>query len=85
MNATDTPPSAEYDLLTSDAHIIVVGGSHMLAAYARDRIDELENRWSRFRSGSEVSELNLHRGVACGEGGLRRGQGCRSGRAWCLP
>jgi thiamine biosynthesis lipoprotein len=53
-----------FHAMGSDAHIIVVGDPGTLAAYARDRIDELENRWSRFRSDSEVSELNRRAGDA---------------------
>ncbi len=42
----------------SDAHVIVVGGAAGLVDRARDRIDELEGRWSRFRPDSEISRLN---------------------------
>ncbi|MEY2570733.1 MAG: FAD:protein transferase [Acidimicrobiaceae bacterium] len=41
----------------SDAHVIVLGGAPDLADVARDRIDELEQRWSRFVEGSEVNRL----------------------------
>src|SRR5207302_3773256 len=53
-----------FHAMGSDAHVIVVGGPHTLAAYARRRIDALEDRWSRFRSDSEVSELNRRAGDA---------------------
>jgi thiamine biosynthesis lipoprotein len=43
------------------AHVIVVG-SVDLAGYARRRIDELEQRWSRFVPTSEVSIMNARRG-----------------------
>jgi len=46
----------------SDVHVIVVGGPQELAALARDRIDELEHKWSRFLPDSEISELNDHAG-----------------------
>lgn len=39
-------------------HVIVVGGSTDLAFRAGERIDELEQRWSRFRADSEVTSLN---------------------------
>ena len=39
-------------------HVIVVGGSTDLAFEAGERIDELEGRWSRFRTDSELSALN---------------------------
>jgi thiamine biosynthesis lipoprotein len=42
----------------SDAHVIVVGAGAGGAARARDRIDALERRWSRFIETSEVSALN---------------------------
>jgi thiamine biosynthesis lipoprotein len=42
----------------SDIHLIVVGGTAEHVAAARDRIDLLESRWSRFRPDSEVSVLN---------------------------
>jgi thiamine biosynthesis lipoprotein len=46
----------------SDAHVIVVGGSAGLVDQARDRIEELESRWSRFRDDSEISRLNRSAG-----------------------
>jgi len=46
----------------SDAHVIVVGGPCGLDEQARRRIDDLEQRWSRFRPDSEVSELNRRAG-----------------------
>ncbi len=39
-------------------HVIVVGGPSRLAVRACQRIDELEQRWSRFRADSELSRLN---------------------------
>ena len=44
----------------SDAHVVVVtaGDGNRLVAAAWARIDELESRWSRFRTDSEVSTLN---------------------------
>ena len=48
----------------SDAHLVVVGGPGDLAERARLRIDDLEQRWSRFRPDSEVSRLNRSTGQA---------------------
>src|SRR5262249_49101233 len=47
----------EFRAMGSDAHVIVVGGTPELATLARRRIDELEQRWSRFVESSEVNEL----------------------------
>jgi thiamine biosynthesis lipoprotein len=46
----------------SDAHVIVLGGGRHLVEMARQRIDELEQRWSRFVPGSEVNQLTEHAG-----------------------
>ena len=46
----------------SDCHVIVVGGPAGLAEQAKERIDELECRWSRFRPDSEISRLNERAG-----------------------
>ena len=46
----------------SDAHVIVVGGPADGATRARARIDELEQRWSRFIADSEISVLNRNAG-----------------------
>lgn len=48
----------------SDAHVIVVGGPAGLVDTAQSRIDELEQRWSRFLPDSEVSALNRSAGTA---------------------
>jgi len=42
----------------TDAQVIVVGGPPNLPQLARDRIADLERRWSRFVYGSEISTLN---------------------------
>jgi FAD:protein FMN transferase len=44
----------------SDAHVVVVtaGDGNALVAAAWARIDQLESRWSRFRTDSEVSTMN---------------------------
>ena len=46
----------------SDAHVVVVGGPDDGAERARARIDELEQRWSRFIPDSEISVLNRNAG-----------------------
>src|SRR5215472_16091247 len=46
----------------SDAHLIVVGGLAGLLDTAVARITQLEQRWSRFLPGSEVSRLNRSAG-----------------------
>jgi thiamine biosynthesis lipoprotein len=45
------------------AHVIVVGDPN-LAFFARARVDDLEQRWSRFIATSEVSRLNRARGTS---------------------
>lgn len=42
----------------SEAHVLVVGASSALLETARERIEELEQRWSRFRPDSELCRLN---------------------------
>jgi thiamine biosynthesis lipoprotein len=50
----------------TNAHLIVVGGdarhARHVAMWARDRLHELEARWSRFLSDSEVSRMNAAAG-----------------------
>jgi thiamine biosynthesis lipoprotein len=46
----------------SSAHVIVVGGLPGLVDHARSRLEQLEQRWSRFRPDSEVSRLNAGAG-----------------------
>ena len=52
----------EFRAMGSDAHVIVVGGPSGGAERARARIDELEQRWSRFIERSEISALNREAG-----------------------
>ena len=47
----------------TQAHVIVVGGARSLAPALRNRIEELDRRWSRFRPDSELSQLNDHAGT----------------------
>ena len=46
-----------FDAMGSPAHVIVVGDS-ALGDVARQRIDDLESKWSRFLPASELSRLN---------------------------
>ena len=47
----------------TQGHIVVVGGSPALAAQGARRVAELEGRWSRFRSTSELSAINRAEGT----------------------
>src|SRR5207244_3164987 len=64
--ARPTPAAMEaetrFRAMGSDVHVIVVGGSLSLLETARDLVEDLEARWSRFRPHSEVSQLNEHAG-----------------------
>jgi thiamine biosynthesis lipoprotein len=42
----------------SDAHFVVVGGPSGLLEAARRRVEQLEQRWSRFLPDSEINQLN---------------------------
>lgn len=53
-----------YRAMGTDVHIIVVGGPGGLVERARERVDELDRRWSRFVESSELSRLNAAAGVA---------------------
>ena len=46
----------------ADVHLLVVGGPPSLLEEARELVEALETRWSRFRPDSEVSRLNLQAG-----------------------
>ena len=46
-----------------DVHLLVVGGPPHLPRSARERLEELERRWSPFQAGSEVSRLNALAGL----------------------
>ncbi|HYT80105.1 MAG TPA: FAD:protein FMN transferase [Actinomycetota bacterium] len=54
---------SRFRAMGSDVHVIIVGGSLRLLDLARELIDELEDRWSRFRSTSEISLLNDRAGT----------------------
>ncbi len=46
----------------TDVHVVLVGADAGLLDVARERIEELERRWSRFLAGSEISVLNRNAG-----------------------
>jgi thiamine biosynthesis lipoprotein len=54
---------ARFRAMGSDVHVIVVGGRLDQQDAARDLLEDLEARWSRFRPTSEVSRMNLLAGL----------------------
>jgi thiamine biosynthesis lipoprotein len=54
---------ARFRAMGSDVHVVVVGGSLSLVDAARDLVDDLEARWSRFRPASEISLMNALSGM----------------------
>jgi thiamine biosynthesis lipoprotein len=54
MAATET----RFHAMGSEVHLLVVGGPASLLEVARELVEELERRWSRFRPTSEISRLN---------------------------
>lgn len=58
---TDVVESS-FRAMGSDVHLVVVDGPQSSLAVGRARIDELEQRWSRFRADSEITELNERAG-----------------------
>lgn len=55
---------ARFHAMGSDAHVMIVGGGAGLMELARRRIEQLEQRWSRFRPDSEVNRLTATAGTA---------------------
>lgn len=51
-----------FPVMGSEAHVCVLGGAADLVDQARDRLVQLERRWSRFLPDSEVSALNRSEG-----------------------
>ena len=51
----------QFRAMGSDCHIVVLGAPSLLGE-AVERVEQLEQRWSRFLPTSEVSELNRRRG-----------------------
>jgi thiamine biosynthesis lipoprotein len=56
----------------STAHVTVLGGANDLIETARERLDDLEARWSRFVPSSEISRLNHADGRPCRVSGETR-------------
>jgi FAD:protein FMN transferase len=52
----------QWRVMGSDAEIIVVDGPSGSLAHARHRLGDLERRWSRFVTSSDVSRMNRHTG-----------------------
>jgi FAD:protein FMN transferase len=61
---TVEPNERRFRAMGSDAHLVVVGGADRLLDDARRRIEDLEQRWSRFIDTSEICELNRRAGQA---------------------
>jgi thiamine biosynthesis lipoprotein ApbE len=55
---TTTGSELRFRAMGCDVHVLVVGGRPGLLQAARGRVEELEQRWSRFRATSEISRLN---------------------------
>jgi hypothetical protein len=51
--------ATRFRAMGTDVHILVVGGPPSLLNEARELVEALEARWSRFRPDSEVSRLRL--------------------------
>lgn len=49
-------------VMGAEAHLLAVGGDDRLLDSAQQRLLDLEKKWSRFLSGSEVSRLNAQPG-----------------------
>lgn len=64
QEGADGSHEARFRAMGSDAHFIVVGPDAGLLDRARARIDELEQRWSRFIDTSEICEINRRSGAA---------------------
>lgn len=56
--ATPTVLTERFAVMGTHAEVQVVGGAPTVARQARARLDALEMRWSRFRTGSDVTALN---------------------------
>jgi FAD:protein FMN transferase len=57
MTTMVAPAGLRFRAMGSDVHVLVNGPAGLLQV-ARDRVEELERRWSRFRAHSEISRLN---------------------------
>jgi len=54
--------ATRFRAMGTDVHVLVVGGPPALPDIARELVEALEARWSRFRPASEVARLNEHAG-----------------------
>ena len=57
MTTMVAPAELRFGAMGDDVHVLVTGPAELLQV-ARDRVEELERRWSRFRPDSEISRLN---------------------------
>ncbi len=51
------------EVMGTTAHLVITDGNARLAERAGERLHEVEARWSRFRSDSELSRLNAWPGI----------------------
>ena len=58
MPTTTAAAELRFRAMGCDVHVLVVDGPADLLQLARDRVEEQERRWSRFRPDSEISRLN---------------------------
>src|ERR1043166_7215245 len=49
---------SRFRAMGSMVHLVMVGGSRSLRETARERVEDLERKWSRFRPTSEISLMN---------------------------
>src|SRR5690242_19779977 len=62
MTRTIEREAMRFRAMGSDAHVVVIDAPASSLEYAKARIDELEQRWSRFITTSEVCELRRRAG-----------------------
>jgi thiamine biosynthesis lipoprotein len=58
MAPTLTWSDASFPCMGTTARVLVIGGPPDLPTRARDRLEQLEARWSRFRATSELCRIN---------------------------
>ena len=81
MTTMMSPAELRFRAMGSDVHVLVNGPAALLET-ARDRVEELERRWSRFRPDSEISRLNALAGTPMAVSAETLG---RSGGPWRGP
>ena len=57
VNLQSQITQVEFPAMGNTVNLTVMGDSYLITV-ARRRIDELESRWSRFRSTSDITRLN---------------------------